>query len=263
MLGAIIGDIVSSRFELNNIKTKEFTLFTNECFFTVDSVMTLAVCDAIMKSKGYYYLLDKKAKESVQKIGKCYLNCGCSNDFKNWLFSSNPAPNNCYGCDDLIFVSACAFAAESLEEAIYLSNQVTKALHNHMEGIKEKEAITVAIYLAKSGKTKSEIKEYINNNYYEIMHAKDEMRLTDKFNETYQKKVREAIIAFLESNSFEDAIRNAVFLGSDSYKLAAITGSIAEAYYGVCNELRKKALSYLDDRLIRIYLDFENEFIRK
>ena len=155
-------------------------------------------------------------------------------------------------------VSAAGFAAESLEEAKKISKLVTKVTHNHPEGIKGAEATTVAIYMARKGSTMAEIREVIDREYYPMNFTIDEIRDTYEFNETCQNTVPQALMAFFESTSFEDAIRNAISVGGDSDTLAAITGSIAEAYYGVPEDIRAKAIGYLDSRLKTIFDLFEN-----
>ena len=149
-------------------------------------------------------------------------------------------------------VSACGFAAKSLEEAKALSKAVTEVTHNHPEGIKGAEATVVAIYLARSGYSIEEIQQHISTKYYPMDFTLDEIRDTYEFNETCQDTVPQALKAFFESLDFEDAIRNAISIGGDSDTLAAITGGIAEAYYGVPQDIKDKALNYLDEDLLQI-----------
>lgn len=252
MLGAIIGDIVGSRFEWINIKTKEFELFTDKCSFTDDSVMTIAVADALMRAEGNVDTLPEYAIESMQHIGRPYPHCGYGGSFYYWIYSDDPRPYNSYGNGAAMRVSACGFAAKSLEEAKAFSNAVTAVSHNHPEGLKGAEATAVAIFLARSGKDISEIKQYIQKEYYPIDFTLDEIRDTYRFNETCQDTVPQALEAFLESSDFEDAIRNAISIGGDSDTLAAITGGIAEAYYGIPQDIKDRALAYLDDRLLEV-----------
>lgn len=153
--------------------------------------------------------------------------------------------------------------ANSLEEAKALSKAVTEVTHNHPEGLKGAQATAVAVYLARTGKTKDEIRKYITENYYPIDFTLDEIRETYRFNETCQDTVPQAMEAFFESTDFEDAIRNAISVGGDSDTLAAITGSIAEAYYGVPEDIRNRAEEFLDDRLSGILKEFEQRFPAK
>ena len=258
MLGAIIGDIVGSRFEWNNHKSKDFELFTKECFFTDDSVMTLAIAKALLDCKGDYSNLSEKAVRSMQEIGRPYPDCGYGGSFEWWMYSDDPKPYNSYGNGAAMRVSACGFVARTIDEAVTLSRKVTEVTHNHPEGIKGAEATAVAIFLARDGYKIKDIKNCINEYYYNLNFTLDEIRDTYEFNETCQDTVPQAIVAFLESTSFEDAIRNAISIGGDSDTLAAITGGIAEAYYGVPKEIGDIAKSYLDDRLLDILEAFEN-----
>lgn len=263
MLGAIIGDIVGSRFEWNNIKTKEFELLNHKCFFTDDSVMSLAVAAAILNSKNDYSDLSKKTIEYMQSIGRNYPNCGYGGRFYNWMFSNNPQPYNSFGNGSAMRVSACGYVANSINEAISLSKMVTEVTHNHPEGLKGAEATAVAIYLAKEGKNILEIRDHINKHYYPMDFKLDDIRNEYKFSEICQNSVPQAIEAFLESNSFEDAIRNAISIGGDSDTIATITGSIAEAYYGIPADIRKHALTFLDERLLGLLVQFENKYPSK
>ena len=258
MLGAIIGDIVGSRFEWNNIKTKEFEFFTRNSFATDDSIMTLAVAKAILESKKDPDVLRKTIARHLQEVGRPYPNCGYGGMFHSWMYTDNPKPYNSYGNGAAMRVSPCGFAASSLEEAKMLSEIVTEVTHNHPEGLKGAEATTVAIYLAREGKSIPEIRAHIDKHYYPMNFTLDEIRPTYRFNETCQQTVPQAIMAFLESTGFEDAIRNAISIGGDSDTLAAITGGIAEAFYGIPTDIREHALTYLDKRLLAILNAFES-----
>lgn len=260
MLGAIIGDIIGSRFEWNNNRNKEFDLFTTECFPTDDSIMTLSVAKAILESKEDFSDLSEKTKNFMQKIGRNYPDCGYGGNFFYWIFSDNPKPYNSYGNGAAMRVSAVGFVANSLEEAKSLSRKVTEITHNHPEGIKGAEATAVAIYLAKIGKDISEIRGFITKNYYTLDFTLDEIRDTYEFNETSQNTVPQALQAFFESTNFEDAIRNAISIGGDSDTLAAICGGIAEAYYGIPDNIRKQAINFLDEDLLKILIEFENKY---
>jgi len=274
LLGAIIGDIAGSRFEFNNNRTKDFELFTEGCFVTDDSIMTLAVAKAIMETEksfgpsisgngsngDHLQLLSKLTVRYMQEIGRKYPDCGYGGMFARWMFSNNPEPYNSFGNGAAMRISPAGFAARSESEAARLSEAITSVTHNHEEGIKGAEATVIAIYMACRGFYKSEIRDRILKDYYPLDFTIDEIRPVYKFNETCQKTVPQAIEAFLESKSFEDAIRTAISLGGDSDTIAAITGAIAEAYYGVPDDIRDKALSYLDDELRAIYDEWE-EFI--
>ena len=263
MIGAIIGDIVGSRFEWDNHRSKDFDFLTHQCFFTDDSVMSLAVCDALMHCKPDYSDLSNITIESMQRIGRPYPHCGYGGSFYRWMYSDNPQPYNSYGNGAAMRVGGCGYVANSVAEAAALSRAVTETTHNHPEGIKGAEATAIAVYLARTGSSLMEIQDYIVKNYYPINFTLDSIRDTYQFNETCQDTVPQALEAFFESTSFEDAIRNAISIGGDSDTLAAITGAVAEAYYGVPTNIRKHALTFLDERLLKILLEFENKYPAK
>jgi len=249
MLGAIIGDIVGSVYEWHNIKAKDFPLFSDKCFFTDDTVMTVAVADALLNGGTADSFIS-----SMKKFGRLYPHSGYGARFGSWLFSDDREPYNSWGNGSAMRVSPCGWFADSLEEAENLAEQSAAVTHNHPEGIKGAKATAAAIYLSWTGATKADIKDYIESNYgYNLSQSLDEIRPTYRFNESCQETVPEAIVAFLESTGFEDAIRNAISLGGDSDTLAAITGGIAEAAYGIPKEIADKALSYLDAPLKDVY----------
>ena len=256
MIGVIIGDIVGSRFEYNNIKSKDFELFTDECHYTDDTVMSLAVCKALMLSEPYYENLSQMAIKCMQEIGNTYPRCDYGDSFYNWLKSRNPQPYNSYGNGAAMRVCGCADVV-NLGAAKILSQRVTEITHNHPEAIKGAEAVVIAKKMAYEYSI-NEIKEHINQNYYPMNFKLSDIRDNYTYDISCQGTVPYALQAFFESESFEDAIRNAVSIGGDTDTICAITGGIAEAYYGVPDELRMKALSYLDDTLIKILTDFEN-----
>jgi len=265
MLGAIIGDIVGSRFEFNNHRSKDFDLFADGCFATDDSIMSLAVAKAIMEAsktrnfngKGYdhdfHAVLSDLTVKYMQEIGRKYPNCGFGGMFYQWVFSGKPEPYNSFGNGAAMRVSPAGFAATNEWEAEHLAETVTEVTHNHEEGIKGAKATAVAIDMARQGKLKSEIRERMAAEYYPLDFRIDDIRASYRFNETCQETVPQAIECFLESTSFEDAIRTAISLGGDSDTIAAITGAIAEAYYGIPDAIKEKALGYLDEELRAIY----------
>jgi ADP-ribosylglycohydrolase len=265
MLGAIIGGIVGSRFEFNNHRSKDFDLFAEGCFATDDSIMTLAVAKAIMESSkakaldgreadaNFDSLLSNLTVKYMQKIGRKHPDCGFGGMFYKWVFSDDPEPYNSFGNGAAMRVSPAGFAASDLWEAERLSEVITEVTHNHEEGIKGAKATIVAITMARQGGLKSEIRERITAEYYPLDFRIDDIRSTYKFNETCQETVPQAIESFLESTSFEDAIRTAISIGGDSDTIGAITGAVAEAYYGVPEGIKEKALDYLDDELRTIY----------
>lgn len=263
MIGAIIGDIVGSRFEWDNHRSKDFDLLTHKCFFTDDSVMSLAVCDALLKCEPDYRNLSEQAVRSMQNIGRPYPHCGYGGSFCRWMYSENPQPYNSYGNGAAMRVSGCGYVGNTIDEVKQLSKAVTEVTHNHPEGLKGAEATAVAVFLARTGKSLFEIQDYITKNYYTLGFTLDSIRETYRFNETCQDTVPQALEAFFESTSFEDAIRNAISIGGDSDTIAAITGAVAEAYYGVPTGIRKHALTFLDERLLKILLEFENRYPAK
>lgn len=260
MIGAIIGDIVGSRFEFNNHRSKDFELFDKDCSFTDDSIMSLAVCDAILKANGDYKNLSEIAIKSMQKIGRNYPDCGYGGSFLRWMFTDDPKPYNSFGNGAAMRIGGCGFAAISVHEAQRLAYEVTEISHDHPEGLKGAEAVATAVFLARSGHTMQQIRDYIESHYYKIDFTLDEIRDTYAFNETCQNTVPQAFEAFFEAKDFEDSIRNAISIGGDSDTLAAITGAIAEAYFGVPESIRKTAIGYLDKRLIGILTSFEEKY---
>ena len=260
MIGAIVGDIVGSRFEWNNIKTKDFRLFHKRCTFTDDSTMTLAVANAILRCKGDFTNLGEETVKSMQEIGRAYPKAGYGGSFYEWIFSDDPQPYNSWGNGAAMRISACGFAGSSLDEVKIISRKVTETTHDHPEGLKGAEAAAAAGYLARTGCGMDELRKYITSNYYPLDFTLDEIRKDYKFDVSCQGSVPQALEAFFESSSFEDAIRNAVSIGGDSDTIAAISGGIAEAYYGVPDDIRETALSYLDDRLRNIIFEFEKVY---
>jgi ADP-ribosylglycohydrolase len=245
MFGAIIGDIIGSVYEWNNIKTKDFPLFSERCFFTDDTVMTISKAEGLMNGGS----ADSFAA-AMKKYGRMYPDAGYGGRFAGWLLSEDTHPYNSWGNGSAMRVSPAAWAFDTLAEVEKYAEISAAVTHNHPEGIKGAKATAAAIFLARKGKTKSEIKDYEESRYgYDLSRTLDEIRPDYHFNESCQGTVPEAITAFLESSDFEDALRNAISLGGDSDTLAAITGSIAEAAYGIPDEIKEKALTFLDDHL--------------
>lgn len=256
MLGAIVGDIVGSIYEFNNYRSKDFPLFSPNCFFTDDTVMSLAVAKALMECKGNYNKLSKLTIKCLKEFGEIYPNLSYGNSFIGWLNSRNPQPYNSCGNGSAMRVSAVSYFAKDVEEVKKLSRLVTEVTHNHIEGIKGAEATAVAVFLARQGKSKSEIKNVISY-YYDLEFNYEDLKENYVFNELAQTTVPQAIYCFLISESFEDAIRTAISIGGDSDTLCAITGAIAEAYYTIDEKIKLRTLSYLDERLLKLYNDFE------
>jgi type I restriction enzyme M protein len=254
MLGAIIGDIIGSVYEWNNIKTKEFELFKSQCFFTDDSVMTCANAVAAMKYKALQERtpLSELLVPEMKRLGRKYPDAGYGGRFFQWLFSDETKAYGSFGNGAAMRVSPVAWIAASLEETETLAKQSAEVTHNHPEGIRGAQAVASAIYLARSGQTKQEIKAFIEGKYYRLNFKLDDIRDNYRFDVTCQGSVPQAIEAFLEAAGFEDAIRNAISIGGDSDTLGAITGSIAEGFYGIPPVIKEKAMTFLDDELAGI-----------
>ena len=253
MLGAISGDIIGSIYEGNNIKTKNFQLFGANAKFTDDSVMTCATANACcdyLENKDLNYF-KQRCIYHMQDLGRKHINAGYGGTFIYWLITDNPHPYNSYGNGSAMRVSPVAYIADTLEEAEVLAEISASVSHNHPLGIQGAKAVASAIWLLRDGRDKSEIKKYIEKKYYQLNFKLDDIRSTYKFDVTCQGSVPQAILAFLDSESFEDTIRNAISIGGDSDTIAAIAGSIAEAYYGIPEHIKSKALTYLDCDLLK------------
>lgn len=227
IIGAIIGDIVGSLYEMYNCKSTNFALFTTASQFTDDTVMTIAVADWLLNGV--------PLQKTMPDWGREYPNRGYGGMFYEWLFYSNDKePYNSFGNGAGMRVSPCGYYAKSLDEALELAEQSAEVTHNHPEGIKGAQAIASAIFLARQHKSKDEIKDYIEKSFdYNLHRSCDAIRKTYQFDVTCQGSCPEAIIAFLDSQDYESAIRLAVSLGGDSDTIACMTGSIAAAYYGI------------------------------
>ena len=260
MLGAIIGDIVGSRFEWDNYKAKDFEFLTNDCFFTDDSVMSLALCQALLESKPDFSDLREQAVAKMRDFGDAYPDAGYGRTFSCWLYFGDPQPYNSYGNGSAMRVSGVVYAANTMEQVKQLSLMVTDVTHNHPEGIKGAEATAVAAFMAKQGADMQAIRDYIDANYYPMDFTLDGIRDSYMFNETCMNTVPQALMAFFESTSYEDAIRNAISIGGDSDTIAAIACSIAEAHYGIPADLREAAMQRLDAPLQQIVTEFESVY---
>ena len=257
MLGAIIGDVVGSRFEFHNRLSRDFAFFHPDCRFTDDTVMTCAVAQALMDSREDFSDLPEKTVSAMQRIGRRYPNCGYGARFIHWMFTDDPQPYNSFGNGSAMRISPVGFAAKDPEEAKKLSAAVTAVSHNHPEGMKGAEATAVAIVLARQGRTKEEIREVMEE-YYDLGTTVEEYR--DRWQghgkEICQVSLPQALACFFEGDSYEDVIRNCISIGGDSDTIAAIAGGIAEAYYGVPEEFGKQVRAYMDKGLLRIVDDF-------
>ncbi len=265
MLGAIIGDIVGSQFDFIDHYGKDFELFTPACKFTDDTLMTLAVANALYLSKGDYAKLGETATKCMVDIAHRYPSVGWGMRFHRWLFERQYKMDS-YGNGSGMRISPVGWVADSEEEVKILSKKVTEISHGHKEGLKGAEAIAMAVYWARIGKDKQFIKQRLIDYYPKL---KDKTFTINNIIGHYgyddmgdwvtcQGSVPHSLVAFLEGNSFEDVIRNAVGMGGDSDTIGAMAGAIAEAYYGLSYEWEEKALAYLPDDLKGYYFAFEN-----
>ena len=266
MYGAILGDIIGSPFEFDRgDKTKDFKLFSRRSHFTDDSVMTLAVCEALLKvgQDATVKEIEDAVITSMQSWGRRYPHEGYGGYFRRWLTARHPEPYNSFGNGSAMRVSAAGWLYDSLEKTRVVAKATANVTHNHPEGIKGAEATASAIFMARNGSSKEEIKKYIENEFhYDLNRTLDEIRPSFHMDETCQKTVPEAIIAFLEARDFEDAIRNAVSLGGDTDTLGAITGSIAEAYFGISETLISECRNRINKDM-RDVVDAFYSFVRK
>lgn len=299
MLGAVTGDLVGSRFELHNHLSKDFTLLVPACHPTDDSYMTLAICQALLRVAPVAVntavdtamatatntavdtdtAVDRAADraavvdwlqrreqlatvaiEEMQRWGRAYPHCGFGDAFWAWIQASEPKPYQSYGNGAAMRVSACAWVGQSLSEVKMLAQTVTQVSHDHVEGLKGAEATAAAIYWARTGKSQAEIARLVQEHYYSLDFTLDELRPFYGFDASCQGSVPQAIKAFLEANSFEDTLRNAVALGGDSDTIAAIAGSIAEAYFGIPESLREQSLGFLSPEQQALVLRFEQRY---
>lgn len=264
--GAIIGDIIGSRFEFkHNLNIhKNFTMFDSKCKVTDDSIMTIAVAKAMIDSID---IVDEdkikdKLKYYVKLLGRKYPNAGYGSSFKNWLMSNNSMPYNSYGNGSAMRCSITGWLYNNLNTTRQRAKNTAEITHNHPEGIKGAEATASAIFLARNGFNKKEIKDYIQKEFnYNLNRTCNNIKITSNYSNSCQETVPEAIICFLESLSFEDTIRNCVYIGGDTDTLGAIAGSIAEAYYGIPQNIKNISNNYLDRYLLNLLFEIEYSMI--
>jgi ADP-ribosylglycohydrolase len=253
MIGAILGDIVGSVYEFNNIKTKDFPLFSPKAQFTDDTVLTIATASAL--------LADDWFTKSYQSFFLAYPGRGYGHHFMLWGNSEDPEPYDSWGNGSAMRVSPIGFSFETLEETLEIAASSAACTHNHPEGIKGAQATASAIFLARSGKSKEEIKTYIHATFaYDLDRTIDDIRPKYEYDVSCQGSVPEAIVSFLDSDSFEDCIRNAISLGGDSDTIACIAGGIAEAFYGLPEFLENEALTYLNDNMRSVVQEFHQRY---
>jgi ADP-ribosylglycohydrolase len=256
MLGSILGDIIGSTYEFHNAGIYDFDPLPAGSDFTDDTVLTIAVVDAILSNKPYGALI----KEYAIK----WPNRGYGLMFSNWYSSGNPLPYYSFGNGSAMRVSAIGWAFTTLEKTIEEAAKSAECTHNHPEGIKGAEATTAAMYLARTGHSKTEIKAFVQTRFhYNLERSLEEIKPDYYFNETCQETVPEAITCFLESENFEDAIRKAIWLGGDSDTLACITGGMAEAFYRkIPEDWERKVMRILPGEFKAILEKFKNDFMK-
>ncbi len=250
MIGAIAGDIIGSVYEHSPIKTKDFPLFSPRCRFTDDTVLTIAVAKAVLEDRDYL--------KAVLEVGRRHPNAGYGGSFIRWLFSASPEPYNSWGNGSAMRVGPIGFAFHTEDHVLKEAARTAEISHNHPEGIKGAQATALSVFLARTTRDKDLIKSEVTDRFgYDLDRTLDGIRPSYGFDVSCRGTVPEAIISFLESDSYEDAVRNAISLGGDSDTLACITGGIAEAFYGsVPSNIAKKAEEILTPDLRQILKAF-------
>ena len=257
LLGAVAGDVIGSVYEAHPVKSIDFRLFCDASRFTDDTVMTVAHCDWLLNGGDL--------SRVMQGYGRRYQHRGYGGMFRKWIWTENPQPYKSYGNGSAMRVSPIGWAFKTLEETLVVGKQSAEVAHNHLEGIKGAQAVAASVYLARIGKSKQEIKEYVETTFgYNLSRSCDEIRVGYKFDVTCQGSVPESIIAFLESTDYENAIRLAISLGGDADTMAAIAGGIAEAYYKeipsyIVDEVQKR----LPQEFIEVMQRFYEKFVDK
>jgi len=255
MLGAILGDMIGAPYEFDRSpKVKEFPLFSRRSEFTDDSVMTIAVAEALMDTLGK---TDEEIKTalvtSMKKWGKRYPDAGYGNMFYQWLHTRDPKPYGSFGNGSAMRVSSAGWLFDNIEETRRIARLTAEVTHNHPEGIKGAEAAASAVFLARTGWSKEEIKDYIIQEFgYDLSRTCDEIRPDYRHVENCQGTVPEAITAFMEGTDFEDVIRTAVSLGGDCDTLTCIAGGMAEACYGIPNEIEEEGRKRLPQDMLSV-----------
>jgi len=262
MIGSIIGDIVGSIYEFNNIKTKDFEFFGSRVSYTDDSILTLATADWILNGGNIAHYYSKYAAKDPWPMG------GYGESFRLWAVRSSRQsdfrPYNSCGNGSAMRVGPVGWAFQTKEETLAKAKESAECTHNHPEGIKGAQATALCIFMARNGFSKKDIRQEIENQFgYDLSFTCDMIRPTYTWGGICQESVPQAIVAFLDGCDFEDSIRNAVSIGGDSDTIGCITGSIAEAFFGVPQEIRDKGIAYLPDAFKTIVNDFERQYGKK
>ncbi len=253
MLGAIIGDIAGSVYEFDNTGAEDFELITDSCFFTDDTVLTVATADCILNNGDF--------AATYKNYFRKYPGRGYGAMFSQWGNSESLQPYNSYGNGSAMRVSPIGFAYNYMETVLDMAKKSAECTHNHPEGIRGAQAIAACIFAARQKKDKDGIKKTAEDLGYDLSFNLGEIRFYYSFDESSQGSVPQAIKAFLESESFEDAIKKAIKLGGDSDTIACMAGSIAQAYYGVPEYLKKQAMGKLDSHIEGIIEEFNKRYI--
>ena len=263
MYGAILGDMVGAPYEFDRgNKSKDFKMFNPDVHYTDDSVMTFAIADAILKAGtgADEQTMKKNFVECMQRWGNKYPYAGYGGRFAGWLRSNDPQPYNSWGNGSAMRVSPVGWLFDSIERTREVARWSAEVTHNHPEGVKGAEATAAAIFMARNGAGKAEIKDYVIKNFgYDLSRTCDEIRPGYYHVESCMETVPEAITAFLEGNDFEDAVRTAVSLGGDCDTLTCITGSIAEAFFGFPAEMVQEVESRLKEDMLRVLRRFKEK----
>lgn len=254
LFGAIAGDMIGFRFEWNKCTDPDFALFTKNPHFTDDTVLTVAVADALLNQRGY--------GEAIVEYARCYPKAGYGSFFRRWLANDGIEPYNSFGNGSAMRVSPVAWAFNTLDEVLRAAERSAAVTHNHPEGIKGAQSVALAIHLARTGANQDQIRAGIESRFgYNLRRTLDEIRPDYKWDSTSPGSVPEALIAFLESTDYESTVRNAILLGGDADTMAAIAGSIAEAYYGVPEEIVMEVRKRLPPDLLAVVERFNSMYI--
>ncbi|MCR5012996.1 MAG: ADP-ribosylglycohydrolase family protein [Lachnospiraceae bacterium] len=260
MYGAILGDMIGAPYEFDRgDKTKDFEMFNDKVKFTDDSVMTVAVAEALLNipEDAEDDTVKEAVIKSMQKWGDRYPWSGYGQRFFRWLWSKNPQPYGSWGNGSAMRVSSVGWLFDSLEETRRIARLTAEVTHNHTEGIKGAESVAAAIYMLRNGKSREEVKKYVTDEFgYDLSRTCDEIRPTYHHIESCQETVPEAFTAFFEGTDFEDCIRTAVSLGGDCDTLTCITGGMAEAFFGVPDEFKNECNKRISDDFTEVIEKF-------
>ena len=260
IIGAIAGDVIGSAYEFNPTRDHDFELFTPKSSFTDDTVLTMANALWLIDDEQHTH---ERLVEIMLDLCRRYPNRGYGGRFANWICDKDPQPYNSYGNGSAMRVSPVGYYAQSLEEALALAKVSAEVTHNHPEGIKGAQATAAAIFLARRGKSKQEIRDYVAQTFdYDLSRTLDEIRPTFTFDETCQRTVPEAITCFMEGKDYEDVVRLSVALAGDADTIAAIAGSVSSAVDEVPNGITQQVIALLSEEFCTTLLRF-NELVAK